>query len=82
MTPITAAVCVFWGVVVLAVVRMLLTYKRSSDTNAQVKALRDEVEALRIEPRLQSLEAGQLTLSNKLESNKVTQMRSRRGWGQ
>jgi hypothetical protein len=82
MSPLAAGVWAFWGVVVLAVVRMLLTYKRSSDTNAQVKALRDEVEALRIEPRLQSLEAGQLTLSNKLESNKVTQMRSRRGWGQ
>jgi len=79
MSPIAAAVCVFWGVVVLAVVRMLVAYKRSTDADAQSKALRAELADLRIKERLESLEAGQLTLSNKFESNKVQQLR-RRGW--
>lgn len=80
MSPIAAAVWVFWGGVVLAVVRMLLAYRRSTDTDAQVKALRAELAELRIKDRLASLEAGQLALRNQAESAKVQQLR-RREWG-
>jgi hypothetical protein len=71
VSPLAAAVWVFWGVVVLAVVRMLLTYKRSVGSDSQVQALRSELDGLRIKARLESLEAGQLSLNNKIESAKI-----------
>lgn len=81
MTFLEAAVWCFWGAVVLSALRMLLAYKRSTSVDAQVKALRDELAALNVKSRLESLEAGQLSLNNKVESAKVTPMRNRRGWG-
>ncbi len=92
MTLIEAAVWVFWGVVALAVVRMLVAARRSAgaaeavqqlraDFDKQRAADRTEFEQLRLRERVESLEAGQLTLSNKVESAKVSPIR-RRGWGQ
>lgn len=81
MTLIEAAVWVFWAVAAIVIVRMLVSSKRAGDADAGLTALRSELAELRIKERIESLEAGQATLSNKLESNKVTQMRRRREWG-
>lgn len=89
MSPLAAAVAVFWGFVALAGFRMWLTYRRSNDVDGKLAKVRELVDAANnragkieseLTPRLESLEAGQLTLSNKVESAKVTQMR-RREWG-
>lgn len=90
MSVVAAAVYVFWGCVVLALGRMWLTYRRSNDVDEKLAYLRELVAAADLKvgklsteltPRIESLEAGQLSLNNKVESAKVTPMRSRRGWG-
>jgi hypothetical protein len=81
MTLIEAAVWLFWGCVALAMVRMLVASRRAVDADAKIGALRDELAEMRVKERLESLEAGQLTLNNKVESAKVTPLRRRREWG-
>lgn len=81
MSPITAAVLVFWGFVALFIVRMLVRAKAESTANEQVEALSKKLDALRVGPRLDELESGHRALNSKIESAKVTPIR-RRGWGQ
>lgn len=81
MTLIEAAVWVFWAVSAIVIVRMLVSSKRSADADSGLAALRAELAGLKLKDRLDALEAGQATLNNKFESNKVTQMRRRREWG-
>lgn len=81
VTLIEAAVWVFWAVSAIVIVRMLVSSKRAGDADTGLAALRAELVELRVKERLEALEAGQATLNNKFESNKVTQMRRRREWG-
>lgn len=78
MSLVEAAVWVFWGVVALSIVRMLVRSKGSADAASLVSELRAEVKALKVDDRLKSLESGQLTLKNQVESGKVHQI-GRRG---
>lgn len=82
MSLVAAAVWVFWGMVVLATVRMLVRARAASVSDLQAAQfrvdLRNALAELRVKERLESLEAGQLTLKNQVESAKVHQI-NRRG---
>lgn len=77
MTLTEAIVWVFWGIVVLATVRMLVASRRSDAAGAQLDELRAELKELRAAERLDALEAGQRALTSKVESAKVAQLRGR-----